>query len=1217
MKKDRPGSKYFAALLALAWSLNTHALTPATTPLYLKSTVEPNVMFTLDDSGSMQWEIMPESLTAALFVFPQTINVYGTPTDAYQNLVPTVDDHIYNRVSRSPQTNKIYYNPQITYKPWIKYDGTFYPNANPTNAYHNPEKITAGSRNLTVTSLLNARWVSCTPPLNNTNCSILISDKNFYPATYFIHNGGDIWNINNYTAKIEIKSTTATYSGRPNRSDCAGNSANPATGICTYAEEIQNFANWYTYYRSRILLARAGVGRAFAQQGTNMRVGFAAINQGSKTVDSVVSPGTVVRGVRPFSGTNRQNFFSDLYTHAIPAEGTPLRKALDNVGKYFERTDDLGPWGATPGTAGGTQLSCRQNYNILMTDGYWNGAAAPTTAATQNVDNLAGSTITGTISGVTATYIYSPSPPFKDSYRRTGDNATDYSTLADVAMYYWKRDLRTDLTNNVPVSTANPAFWQHMVNFTVGLGVFGTLNPTTALTGLTSGATAWPRPVSDDKTGVNIDDLWHAAVNSRGGFFSASDPETFASALSSSLQEIVNRTSSSSSVATSTTQLKSSTKYFQSLSTSGEWGGTVMSRLVSDDSDQWDAAVQLNTQISASSDTRKIITSRGARDGVAFLYDNLSATQKAALNFDSDGVVDTRGPDRVGYLRGHSQHEGTSPDQFRQRPNRKLGDIVNSNPWYASEPAAGYSDVDYSGYSAFRSTYLDRIPVVYVGANDGMLHGFNACEVGSTYATNIVCTAAMAGTEVIAYVPTSVYPNLRKLTEQSYNTSHLYYVDGSPMVGDAFVNGSWRSVLVGGLNSGGKGYYALDVTNPTDTSKAAPTFSQANAASLQLWEFTDANDVDLGLSYNLPPTNQETGQPLQITRLANGKWAAILGNGYNSSSGKAALFILFLDGPTGTGSTWTLGTDYIKLVAETATGSNGLSTPFPFDSNGDGYVDVVYAGDLKGNMWKFFVGPNAQDAAVTSDPATWRVAFSTAPLFSAINASNQIQPITHPPVVSLHPTSGLMVLFGTGKYLETSDVTSSEVQTYYGLRDIGTAISGRASLKNVVLSNTLPRSITSQTAAATPQTDAAGNALDLGWHADMSISGERITGRTFLSNRIVLFDTVVPNSDLCEGGVSSQITALQYDSGGAPGIAVFGDANGDGTVNASDIVAGVSTGQSLSGTTFLQNSSQLGDGNAGDSYKGLSSQIQGTVTDFDIDVGGGTRGRITWREILQ
>ncbi len=1207
MKNASSALRSITALLVLAWSMDVHSLTPSPTPLYLKGNVEPNVMFTLDDSGSMQWEIMPESLIWSYFVFPRANNVYGTSN--YDNFVATVDNNDYNAVARSPQTNKIYYNPQITYTPWIKHDGESYDHAIPTAAYHNPEKTSAGSRDLTVSTTQSAGWDSCpSPTFNTTNCGYFSGNKTFYPATYFIHNGGDIWTFANYT-KVEIKESVATtYPGRPNRTDCTGNKANPPTGICTYTEEIQNFANWYTYYRSRLLLAKAGAGRAFSQQGSNMRVGFAAINQGTKTVDGVSSPGAVVRGVRPFSGTNRQNFFSDLYTYSIGTAGTPLRRALDDVGKYFERTDDQGPWGATPGTAGGTQLSCRQNYNILMTDGYWNGDAAPTPAARENVDNTAGNTIIGTDSGQPATFTYSPAHPYSDSHS---------STLADAAMYYWNRDLRTDLTNNVPVGNVNKAFWQHMVTFTVGLGVTGTLNPATALPGLTSGATAWPAPVSNSTTGVNIDDLWHAAVNSRGNFFSASDPETFANALSKSLREIEERSASSSSVATSTTQLKSSSKYFQSLSTSSEWGGTVVSRLVSDNSDQWDAATQLNTQVSASSDTRKIITSRGTRDGVAFLYANLSTTQQAALDLNSSNVVDTRGVDRVGYLRGHSQHEGSSPDQFRPRPKRKLGDIVNSNPWYTGEPAAGYSDVDYAGYSSFRSTYLDRIPVVYVGANDGMLHGFNACEVGSTYATNTVCTTAMAGTEVLAYVPTSVYTNLRKLTWQDYNTSHIYFVDGSPMVGDAFVNGSWRSVLLGGLNSGGKAYYALDVTNPTDASKAAPIFSQANAASLQLWEFTDANDADLGLTYNLPPTNQETGQPLQITRMANGKWAAIVGNGYNSSSGKAALFILFLNGPTGTGSTWTLGTDYIKLVAETATTTNGLSTPYPFDSNGDGYVDVVYAGDLKGNMWKFFVGPNAADADVTSDPATWRVAFSTSPLFTASNAAGQIQPITNPPVVSLHPTSGLMVLFGTGKYIETTDVANTDVQSFYGLRDIGTQVAGRASLKSVVLSNTLPRSITESTAAATPQTDGAGNALDLGWYANLSISKERITGRTFIENGLVLFDTVVPNADVCEGGVSSQITSLQYDSGNTPTIAVFGDLNNDRTIDASDIVAGISTGQSLSGTTFLQVRSAPGDTNSSDSYKGLSSQIQGTVTDFDIDVGGGTRGRITWREILQ
>ena len=331
MKNASSALRSITALLFLAWSMDVHSLTPSPTPLYLKSNVEPNVMFTLDDSGSMQWEIMPESLIWSYFVFPRATNVYGASD--YDNFVVTVDNNDYNAVARSPQTNKIYYNPQITYTPWIKHDGTFYPDATPTAAYHNPEKTTAGSRNLTVSTTQSAGWDSCpSPTFNTTNCGYFSGNKTFYPATYFIHNGGDIWTFANYT-KVEIKSTTATYSGRPNRSDCAGNSADPPTGICTYDEEIQNFANWYTYYRSRILLAKAGAGRAFAQQGSNMRVGFAAINQGTKTVDAISSPGAVVRGVRPFSGTNRQNFFNDLYTYSIGTAGTPLRRALDNVGK--------------------------------------------------------------------------------------------------------------------------------------------------------------------------------------------------------------------------------------------------------------------------------------------------------------------------------------------------------------------------------------------------------------------------------------------------------------------------------------------------------------------------------------------------------------------------------------------------------------------------------------------------------------------------------------------------------------------------------------------------------------------------------------------------------------------------------------------------------------------------------------------------------------------
>ena len=678
----------------------------------------------------------------------------------------------------------------------------------------------------------------------------------------------------------------------------------------------------------------------------------------------------------------------------------------------------------------------------------------------------------------------------------------------------------------------------------------------------------------------------------------ATQPEKLVAGLSSAFSDIVKRTGSASSVATSTTELKTGSKNYQAQFSSGEWSGTLISSLISDGSTEWDAGTLLNSQVSTSSDTRQIITKGNTGDGVAFQYANLTVAQKANLDADETATVDGRGTDRVGYLRGQSQFEGVAAGTFRARPTRKLGDIINSNPWYNGEPSAGYSDVDYSGYSAFRTTYKDRFPVVYVGANDGMLHGFNACEVG----VQPGCNAGDPGKELIAYVPTTVYPNLSKLTSQSYKDTHQYFVDGSPMVGDAVVSSAWRSVLIGSMNSGGKGYFALEVTDPADGTKTAPTFSETNAAALLLWEFTSADDADLGLTYNLPPVNFSNSQARQIVRMANGKWAAIVGNGYNSTSGHAALYVIFLDGPTGGGGAWTAGTDYIKLVADTS-GSNGLSTPVPFDSDGDGFVDTVYAGDLKGQLWKFHVGPNAEDASVTSVPGTWKVAFSGSPLFTAVDTLSNPQPIISPPEVTLHPTSGLMVLFGTGKYLENSDLTSTLVQTFYGIQDAGAPVAGRSDLNQVVLGTTFSRTASAGVAAATPK----------GWYADLSIAGERVVGRPRLESGIIFFDTIVPSTAACTGGVSSSNQGLNYLTGLAPDFAIY-DATGDGVIDAADIgYIGISTGSALGGTTFIKGAS----GTSGTEGRGLSSQLTGGVTQFLVNLGPGSRGRISWRELVQ
>jgi type IV pilus assembly protein PilY1 len=1167
------------ACLPLVVAGQAHALTLSDNPLFMGGNISPNLMFTLDDSGSMQFEVIPEN-SNVYFAFPRPNPLYGAAWgygSSYSYVAQFDLTNKYARYYRTAQFNRMYYNPAIHYLPWSKADGTLMPNANitVTGAFNNPgtDGLGAGegTRNLFADNTQTANWVAD----NGTNASASLT---FYPATYFTTSLTSLsgpTDANNTAAnftKVEIKSANAPFPKAAGRTDCAGST-------CTYDEERQNFANWYTYYRSRILTARAGVGRAFARQGNTMRVGFASINKGNSTIDGV-STDVIVQGVRQFDATGKTNFFNTFYGYTMPSAGTPLREALYSVGTYFKRTDDKGPWGETPGSTGGTQHACRQSYNIMMTDGYWTDS---TFNSVGNADGTAGSTITNNSTPATpANYTYAAVAPYSDS---------NSNTLADVAMYFWKNDLRTDLANKVPTDTADPAFWQHLVNFTVGLGVTGSLpysdppnNP------------PWPNPTTDP---AKVDDLWHAAVDSRGGFYSASDPTAFADALSGSLTNIVARTGSASAVATSSSSLTTNGRLYQAKFNSGDWSGQLLSIPIDATgtigSTEWDAGSVINTLTPAS---RVILTKGSSGDGMPFQYGNLTAAQLTALNNNATGTTDNCGPERVDFLRGDSTHEGTGTftcvntpfstiSEFRDRVNSKLGDIINSSPYYVGSPSAGYSDVDQPGYTAFSGSSGNggRTPMVYVGANDGILHGFNACVAGGTPG----CLAADEGKELIAYIPSMVYGNLNRLPDANYNANHRYFVDGSPMVADANMgttgSPSWKSVLVGGLNGGGQGYFALDVTNPN-------TFSDANAASLLFWEFTNADDADMGYSYNLASVDPFTSQARQIVQMENGQWAVVVGNGYNSAGGKAVLYVLFLKG--GLDGTWTIGTDYIKLVADSGTG-NGLSAPMPFDSDGDGKADVIYAGDLKGNMWKFNVNSNT--------PASWGVALGGAPLF-ATTTSNK--PITSPPVVTLHPSGGQLVLFGTGKYLETSDTTSTAGQTIYGIWDTGATVTAGQLVSQVVTPAT---TTTPMTSTQNPVPYSTTGTIIKGWFLNLPVSGERLAGIPALEDGLFNFSTIAPSSSPCDFGGSGWDYTVDYATGGMLSTAAF-DTNGDGYINSSDsLAAGVAIGFAPGGVTRVR-------GTSSDIL--VSSRADGTLVKTPATKGPATlRGRVNWREIVQ
>lgn len=1116
--------------LTLGLTLGLAAVAPAqaqvdiaSAPLFVTSSIEPNIMFILDDSGSMHFENMPDEhiVNGAYYMYGRIDNLYSTGN--YTNRAPSfADGHVYGAFTRTPQFNSTYYNPAVTYTPWPQAadNGTLMPAADPAAAYHNPLRTARGTRNLTANNTRNSSWQNCTGIARNavtntfsfSGCGDFAESQTFWPAVYFWHDGSTNYAWANFT-KFEIRSTTLTYTGhgRDNRSDCA------AAPTCTYDEEIQNFANWYTYYRSRILAARGGISRAFAQQGEGMRVGYATINAGWSTVDGV-GTSKIVRGVRHFASADRTQFFNLLYDRDIPAAGTPLRLTLQAAGNYFSRTDNQGPWAANPGTTDTTpHLQCRQSYSILMTDGYWNGSDP---SGIGNSDNANGPVHTAPDG---STFQYIPKDPYRDDHT---------NTLADAAMHYWKNDLRTDLANEVPTSPQNEAFWQHMVTFGVGLGVTGSVDPQDAWDAVANEtAISWLNPFSTNP--AKIDDLLHAGINSRGGFFSAADPETFATELSGVLDAIVARVeSSATAAAASSAFLHTGTKLYTAGFRSGDWSGMLSAHNINPDGNlgglAWDAEAQLRATTPAG---RNIFTRNSTTNAtVALDIANLSTAQQTALNRSLTNTTDSLGTNRIDWLRGND----AAHTSFRSRSGsgelRRLGDIINSNPQFSGNIDFGYRmlpGTEGTSYITFRTTapITTRPDMIYVAANDGMLHAFH----GET------------GAEVFAYMPSSLFlpegadtfARINRLMDPDY--SHRYFMDGTAAVSDAYAtswanggSGGWRTVLVGSMGAGGRTVYALDVTDPTASGNKV------------LWEF---NDADLG--YNV-------GQPA-IVRMTNGDWAAIFGNGYNSANHRAVLYIVRLrDGAllskvdTGVGS---------------AAAPNGMASPLASDwTESDLITRRVYAGDLQGNLWRFNVSGNQSQ---------WNQSGNRMVLFQARDAGGTPQPITTRPGarpllnVEYNP---LMIVFGTGSFFRDQDSTSTQVQTLYGVIDNAALVNRNELLQQEI---TWQGDVTFDSYTYTVRSVSSNDALAThkGWYLDLiyagNAEGERVisapTFPTGLTQNRVRFSTLIPNDDPCSSGRSGFIMDLMLADGGANQFAVY-DLNRDGYFTDNENYSGLGGG---------------------------------------------------------
>jgi len=1237
------------------------------TPIFLTTNVPPNVFIQLDDSGSMDWEVLIKPFWEACaydpsypasagsgttcgtfwsndagiisygngqslqfgYIYNNSDNVFnflnptgcafnfgGLPLNSLMACTPLnyVDWRVY-----SSDMNVTYYNPSITYSPWVYNctSGTPCANASFTAARDYPvqgvtgytlisnltggkyevwidDKGFSGARPLRSAAVNVTTGANGMEDLWDSHVTIVINTANVqvYKSVYSPNSSG----MNGAPVLMATISGSACYNILGPTSlvqsifngSLAYTSTN-AAGCQTISQAQQNFANWYQYDRRRSMAARGALAYVINQY-PNFSYGGNTINNAFFT--QVPPSGTT--NFATYNSTLVQNFL----TFAWPPATTPNRSALNRVGQYYS--------GTLSGTTNPISQACQQNYTIFITDGYWD-----------TFD-----------SGGLPSYIGDVD----------GDGISQ--TFADIAYYYYINNLQPSFAaNQVPANSWDTATWLHMVTFAMGFGIQGNL---------VAGSNGWPNPPLQINSNwgdpfasnsAKADDMWHAAFNSKGAFFESQVPANAATTLGTFLSSIVQRSTSASSVAQNSTLLNAGSSIYQAIFNSSSWSGDVLAYPISitgvlSSTPSWSASCMLTGGLCASPSgtnagitaTNRIIITRnftGANNGIAFRWPANYTTYKVGgilpanlANFLALGPYNPQtgsaaqitanqnyGQALLNYLRGDRSNEVQNGGTygFRNRTSI-LGDIIDSSPTYVPGPYRLYPDsIEPQAYSTFKTTYANRTPMVYVGANDGMLHGFSAAT----------------GQELFAYIPgiRQIYQDLPYLSSTTY--SHYFFVDGSPQEADVDLTNAWHTILVGTLHNGGQGIYAVDITNPAN-------FTESNASSLYLWEFTDQDDPDVGYvegNVSIAKVNVGSGQT---------EWAVIFGNGYNntqadgyaSTTGKAVLYVLLIERFSGT---WTLNTNYYKIPvgAVNVATPNGLAAPYVVDTNGDFIVDYAYAGDLLGNMWKF---------DLTGIPSSWAAGASI--LYTASYASAGDQPITSQPVVGPHPNGlsfGVIVYFGTGQFLQPSDNSSSgqTTQSFYAIWDklSGTTTVTKSQLvQQQILGEVIATTGTYRAVTSNPiNWNTSPSPQNLGWYMNLietgsTNNGERQVSQATLRNNNIIFTTLIPSSNPCLGGGSSWLMEVNAASGGSPTASPF-DVNGDGMFATSDYIsltisgsttttpaAGVKSSVGITGTpAVFVNPNKQSETKVLSGSQGLGTVLENTAT--------GPSGRQNWRQL--
>jgi len=1196
-------------LLLHAFSASAATLSLATSPLASSTTsvVKPNLMFILDNSGSMGWEYMPDSVNG------------NNSKYCYRN-------SYYNRV---------YYNPDLTYLLPVDYLGDPFTAATFTSAWDDGFNTGSGTTNLSTSFQAG-------------------NDSTGQAAYYYKYTGatpatpvvGTCYPDTSYT-KVTVSSTSGPGS----------------------TDERTNFANWYSFYRTRLLMMKTAAGLAFRGIGSNYRVGFTTIsytgtdstNAGFLKINDFTSgatgykktwydklynasgnsytplrgslskvgrmyAGQLLTGANdPVQYSCQQNFAilsTDGYwnndtesttygplgidntTHVGNMDGTASRAMYDGAISNWTLTYTRTFYSSsTSGCSGG-----KKRVKAQPQTGSCTVPTATDTCTPASWTNSGAATYLGSCSA--SVTLPSPNPTVLTQVGSATPSTSGGSidSLADVAMYYYQTDLRTPTlgnctgalasenvcTNNVFTTSSDNSTQQHLTLFTLGLGASGHMEyspsyltdtsgdffsvklgsaaSSTVCTWQTSGTTCnWPIPSSGAV--ANIDDMWHAAVNGRGAYFSATDPTTLISSLTNALAGINARKGSAAAAATSTLSPVAGNNYaFVASYTTQKWQGNLEGRGINIDTGAvnenatWcvenvvagtcaaPSTIEIDTsgatttyycvtpssvtcaggildgtnckipvatsctgtmngKVSDASDSRTIYTANST--GTALTA--FDTTYRAANSnyFDAAHISGlsqwsvlsaaqrslAEGDNLINYLRGQYGYEkrlsNLAVNQLYRAREAVMGDALESQPAYVGAPVFQYS---YTGYSAYASAQASRPGTVYMGTNDGMLHAFDS--------TN--------GNERWAYVPSMVVPNMWILADENYATLHRNFVNGSPAISDIYCPGncggvtdvsygdsaSWRTILVGGLNAGGRGYYALDITVPN-----SPTL---------LWEFTTTSgigkiqDDDMGYGFATPI----------ISRMSDGTWIVVVTSGYNNVSpgtGKGYLYVL--NATTGT------------ILKKISTGVGDTTTPSGLGKIaawnhevGGNLAGLLYGGDLQGNVWRFDINGLSVADVGTGEVLRFARLYSDA-------AGLSPQPITTAP--ELGQIGGKRIVFvGTGKYLETADLSSTQKQTVYAIKD-DDETSTLVNPRNTLVSQTLGINPDGTATRITTSNNTVNFGTGRGWYVDLPDSGERVNINMMLISGVLVVPSIVPSNTACAPGGYGWLNLFNYKSGGS------------------------------------------------------------------------------------